>query len=94
MDHTTKDTHVELGQKTAFAFASLLLGIASFLHLLGVEKAFLAIAFGVWAVRPPRLRLRMGWARAGIVLGCLMIIALLVVIIAYHGQVAEVLNRI
>ena len=44
-DHPSNE-HAVLGQKYAFATASLLLGIASFISLLGVEKGILAIVFG------------------------------------------------
>jgi hypothetical protein len=40
-----------LGQKYAFATASLILGISSFVSLLGLEKAILAIVFGWLALR-------------------------------------------
>ena len=38
--------HAVLGQKYAFATASLVLGVACFINLLGFEKAVLARAFG------------------------------------------------
>ena len=42
----THNEHAVLGQKYAFATAALLLGIISFISMLGVEKAVLAIVFG------------------------------------------------
>ena len=38
-----------VGQKLAFAAASLTLGVCAFISLLGVEKANLAIVFGLLA---------------------------------------------
>ncbi len=51
------------------ALGALLLGILSFLHLFGVEKAAMAVIFGVWALRENDLS--RGWrgvALCGIVL--------------------------
>jgi len=61
-----------LGQKYAFATASLLLGIASFLSLLGLEKGILAVIFGLLALKAqplPLLAARRPWAKTGLVLG-------------------------
>ena len=40
-----------VGRKYAFATASLLLGIASCVSLLGFEKGILAVIFGILALR-------------------------------------------
>ena len=77
------------GQKYAFATASLLLGIASFISLLGVEKGILAILFGVLALRAqplPALAKRRAWSKAGIALGALHI-ALVVVIVLLSWRI-------
>ena len=61
-----------LGQKYAFATASLIMGIASYVNLLGLEKAALAILFAWLALRTkpaPALGEHRGWAQAGLVLG-------------------------
>jgi len=83
-----------LGQRWAFALASLALGIASFVHLFGMEKALLAIAFGVLALRPPVARLRNGWARLGIVLGGLSIAAIATGLAFYHGELAALVEHL
>jgi hypothetical protein len=56
-----------LGQKYAFATASLILGISSFVSLLGLEKAILAIVFGWLALRatPAPIAARHPAGRAG-----------------------------
>ena len=62
---------VILGQKYAFATVSLILGIFSFVNLLGLEKPILAIIFGWLALRAkpePRLTEHRVWAKAGVVL--------------------------
>jgi hypothetical protein len=85
-----------LGQKYAFALASLLLGIASFVHVLGIEKAILAIVFGVLAMRPPVARLHKHWAKTGIVLGGVMIFSVLFALFFFHeellGLVAQLIR--
>jgi hypothetical protein len=73
-----------LGQKYAFATASLIMGIASYVNLLGLEKAAVAILFAWLALRTepaPALGEHRGWAHTGLVLGAslwIMIPAVLV----------------
>jgi len=61
-----------VGQKYAFATASLVTGIACYVNLLGLEKAVLAILFGWLALKSspaPALSAHRGWAKTGLVLG-------------------------
>jgi hypothetical protein len=72
-----------LGQKYAFATAALLLGIASFLSLLGLEKGILAVIFGLLALRAqplPLLAARRAWAKTGVVLGAIHVALVLVIV--------------
>lgn len=87
-------TSDHLGQRYAFGLASLLLGIASFVHLLGVEKAVLAIVFGVLAVRPRVPRLRPGWARAGMILGAVMLACTLTALLLFHHELFALVERL
>ncbi len=76
MDNQTKDSLI-LGQKYAFATASLILGICSYVNLLGLEKPILAIVFGWLALRAqpgPRLTEHRVWAKAGMVLAEIVLI--------------------
>ena len=76
------------GQRLAFAGASLALGICSFISLLGVEKAILAIVFGVLALRnAPGRPMAHGRARLGIVLGGLQIALVLALLVVFHDDV-------
>jgi hypothetical protein len=82
MNQVNEQTLVEtqsaavLGQKYAYATISLILGLACFINLAGMEKAILAIVFGWLALKatpPPALRERRLWARTGLVLGSLVL---------------------
>lgn len=84
-DQSDPNQSAVLGQKYAFATASLLLGIVSFIALLGMEKAILAIVFGWLALRsnpPPSLNLHRHWGKVGIGLGTLHIILLIGLLLA------------
>jgi hypothetical protein len=66
-----------LGQKYAFATASLIMGIACYVNMLGMEKAILAILFAWMALKQnpaPVLTERRGWAKAGIALGTILLV--------------------
>ena len=79
---------VILGQKYAFATVSLMLGIFSFVNLLGLEKPILAIIFGWLALRTkpePQLTEHRVWAKAGVVLGTIILIVVpTLVILNFH----------
>jgi hypothetical protein len=83
-----------MGQKYAYATASLIAGVACFINLLGVEKALLAITFGVLALRAPRARLRRRWAIAGVALGVLMIAMVVVVLLLYREELARLIEHL
>jgi len=87
--------NVVLGQKYAYATAALMLGIASFVNLLGMEKAILAIIFARLALRsdpPPALKNRREWGQAGLVLGVLQVVLISVLIIVFRDELREVLH--
>lgn len=81
-----------LGQKYAFATVSLILGIFSFVNLLGLEKPILAIIFGWLALRtkpePPLTQHRV-WAKAGVVLGSIILIVVPTLIILNLHRLQE-----
>ena len=89
-----------LGQKYAFATASLILGISCFVNFLGLEKAILAIVFGWLALRTkpePVLKEHRLWAKVGLVLGILPLIILPTIIILnfdWLREIVEVLSKI
>lgn len=94
-DEQRDRANVVLGQKYAYATAALMLGIASFVNLLGMEKAILAIIFARLALRsdpPPALKNRREWGQAGLVLGVLQVLVISALIIIFRGELREVLH--
>jgi hypothetical protein len=81
-----------LGQKYAFATASLILGIFSFINLLGLEKPILAIIFGWLALRAapePRLTEHRVWAKTGVVLGSIVLVVVPTLIVLNFDRLRE-----
>ena len=77
-------SHIVLGQKYAYATISLILGLACFINLAGLEKALLAVIFGWMALKStpaPELKTRRVWAKTGVVLGALVLIVVPTIII-------------
>lgn len=99
MNNQTKDSLI-LGQKYAFATASLVLGICSFVNLLGLEKPILAIVFGWLALRAtpaPPLKDHRVWAKTGVALGTIILIAVPTLIILNFDrlrELVEILSRL
>lgn len=84
-----------LGQKYAFATASLILGIFSFVNLLGLEKPILAIIFGWLALRTqpaPQLTQHRVWAKTGVVLGTIVLIVVPTLIILNFHRLQEFID--
>lgn len=76
--------HIVLGQKYAYATISLILGLACFINLAGVEKAVLAVIFGWLALKStpaPVLNARRVWAQTGMVLGILVLVIIPTIIL-------------
>ena len=77
-------SHIVLGQKYAYATISLILGLACFINLAGLEKAVLAVIFAWLALKstpPPVLKARRLWAQTGLALGLLMLIVVPTIIL-------------
>jgi hypothetical protein len=93
--NTNDKESVILGQKYAFATASLILGICCFVNLLGLEKAILAIVFAWLALRSnpaPALKEHRVWAKTGMILGILPLIILPIIIILNLDRLRELLD--
>ena len=86
-----------LGQKYAFATASLILGAASFISLLGMEKAILAIIFAWLALKSqpaPMLKERRPWAKVGLALGLLQVTVVATLLILFRNELGEVIDAL
>jgi hypothetical protein len=99
VENKTRESLI-LGQKYAFATASLILGIFSFVNLLGLEKPILAIIFGWLALRTqpaPQLTQHRVWAKTGVVLGTIVLIVVpTLIILNFHRlqEFIEILSKL
>ena len=94
VENQTRESLI-LGQKYAFATASLILGIFSFVNLLGLEKPILAIIFGWLALRTqpaPQLTQHRVWAKTGVVLGTIVLIVVPTLIILNFHRLQEFID--
>jgi hypothetical protein len=91
----TENQRVVLGQKYAYATASLVLGIVCFINLAGMEKAALAVIFACLALKSnpaPVLKERRIWAKTGLVLGSLVLILVPTLILVFFNRLSEVIE--
>ncbi len=81
--------------QSKLALVSLLLGILSFVHLLGIEKAVLAIIIGIWAlkesIQTPK-SIKLSWV--GIILGLLYLVVITVIIIFYFPKLILIMEKL
>lgn len=90
-------THIVLGQKYAYATISLVLGIACFITLAGMEKAILAVVFAWMALKPspaPVLKERRVWAQTGLVLGTVMLVVVPTIILLNFDRLHSLLDAL
>lgn len=95
MNEKEKKESLILGQKYAFATVSLVLGIFSFVNLLGLEKPILAIIFGWLALRAapaPKLKDHRRWAQVGIALAVIILIIVPLLIILNFDRLREIIE--
>ena len=95
MANTETQQAIVLGQKYAFATASLIMGIACYTSFLGLEKAILAIVFAWLALRgqpEPALTEHRGWAKAGVVLGILPLVIVPTLLILNFDRVKQLID--
>jgi hypothetical protein len=89
-----------MGQKYAYATASLLAGIATCIHLLGIEKAVLTIVLAWLALKAkpyPRLQDRRLWAKTAFVLGLIYLVVTPVIVIwkfEFFRQLIDLLEKL
>jgi hypothetical protein len=86
-----------LGQKYAFATASLMMGVACFVNLLGMEKAILAVLFAWMALKSepaPVLKERRLWGKVGLSLGLLQVVMISTILILFRNEVGEFIDAL
>lgn len=79
-----------------FAIASLVMGITSFIHIMGMEKAIIAIVFGALALKRIKRTSSMQGAqlaRVGLILGIVSIIATIVVMSLLIPKLKQISER-
>lgn len=77
MSNQESKSYSVIGQKYAYATASLIMGITCFVNLVGLEKALLAIVFAWLALKSdpaPQLTERRLWAKIGAAMGLFVLI--------------------
>lgn len=84
------------GAVSEFAVASLVMGIVSFINLLGLEKSAVAIVFGILALRKigkaDHIRGR-GLAIAGLILGLVAMAMLITLTVKYYPQLKQLMEK-
>ena len=99
MSESNKESqaHIVLGQKYAYATISLILGLACFINLAGMEKAILAVIFAWLALKPtptPTLKARRAWAQTGLALGILDLVVIPTIIILNLDRLREIVEAL
>ena len=83
------------GRRSGLATAALAVGVVSFLSMLGVEKAALAVVLGVLAIRgaaPGSSARRLGMV--AVLLGGLFVVTLIVLLAVFRNEFAELLRSL
>jgi hypothetical protein len=80
----------DAGRRVGFGVSAVALALVTFLSVLGAEKAILAIALGILAVRGPNAgTLSRQLGRAAIVLGTVFLLTVAVVLVMFWDQAVE-----
>ena len=86
-----------MNTKSKLAIVSFILGIFSFIQILGLEKAILSIVFGAVALKEilsdPELKGK-NYAYLGIILGSLYILVLIGIMVVKGPEILKSLGRL
>ena len=88
------DSNVVLAQRYTYATVALVIGLLSFVNLLGFEKAILAVVLGLKALAKepgPTLHARRAWAKFGVSLGTAQIILVATVILLNLDRIPQLI---
>jgi hypothetical protein len=80
------------GRKEGYATAALALSAVSFTHLLGAEKALLAIVLAVLALRGGRSSVARTRGWAAIALAGIYIVTVATVLVLFHDKLAQLIE--
>ena len=97
MSNQEPTSNAVLGQKYAYATASLIVGIMCFVNFAGLEKALLAIIFAWLALKSdpgPQLTERRRWAKIGAAMGMFMLIFIPTLILFNLDRVGIIIDAI
>lgn len=80
-------------KNSKFAITSLILGIFSFVHLLGIEKAVLSVVFGVLALKEiEQLEKFKKFAYIGIFLGIAYLFTIVIILSLYTPKLVDIVK--
>jgi hypothetical protein len=83
------------GQRDGLAAAAVAISLLSFINLFGIEKAFLAIFFGILAMRgTTSLERAYGWSRIAIVIAIIHVVVVAILLVVYHNTFVQLLHFI
>ena len=97
MGNQESTSNVVLGQKYAYATVSLILGIACYVNLAGLEKAVLAVIFAWLALKSePQTQLteRRLWAKIGAGLGLFVLIFIPALVLFNLDRLAQIIEAV
>jgi len=97
MNNQEPTSFAVLGQKYAYATASLIVGIMCFVNFAGLEKAVLAIVFAWMALKRepgPQLSERRRWAKFGGALGLFVLILIPTLVLLNLGRLQVIIEAL
>jgi hypothetical protein len=97
MSNQESTSYAVLGQKYAYATASLIMGIMCFVNFAGLEKAALAIIFAWLALKSdpgPQLIERRRWAKIGAAMGTFLLIFIPTLILFNLDRIGIIIDAI
>jgi hypothetical protein len=80
---------VAQGRREGLSLAALALSLVTFVHLLGAEKAILAIVLAVFALRGASYGIAKVRGRIALVLASAYLATLIAVLVMFHKELAE-----
>lgn len=89
------DPNVVFAQRYTYATVALVIGLLSFVNLLGFEKSILAVILGLKALGrepAPPLDARRSWAKSGVALGAVQIGVVMTVLLLNLDRIPKLIE--